>query len=132
MPTPFNTLIANPKKLFLVDGFGGLFSALLLGVVLVYFKGSFGMSPSVLYPLSITACIFAAYSFTCYLLIKENPRTYLKVVAYANLLYCCVTLVLSLYFYNGLTSLGLLYFIAEIGVIITLAVVELKAAYNTK
>ena len=118
----------NQKKLFLIDSLGALLSAFLLGVVLVRFESSFGMPRNVLYFLSITACTMSIYSFMNYLLIKKNRKYYLKIIAYINLLYCCLTLGLALYFNKELTTLGLIYFLSELTVIITLVIVELKSA----
>ena len=121
-------MILNSKKIFLIDSFGALLSAFLLGVVLVRFESTFGMPRKVLYFLSITACIFAIYSFMIYLLIKENWKPYLKIIAFANLIYCCLTIGLTLYFNKEVTNLGLIYFLAEVSVVITLAIIELKSA----
>ena len=63
-----------------------------------------------------------------YLLIKENWKPYLKIIAYTNLIYCGLTLGLTLYFNRELTNLGLIYFFSELAVLITLAIIELKSA----
>jgi len=118
----------HPKKLFLIDSIGALSSAFLLGVVLVHFESSFGMPRKELYMLSIAACAFAVYSFTCYLLIKENWSPYLRIIAIANLLYCCVTIGLVICLHQQITTLGWLYFVSEIIVIVCLAFVELQTA----
>jgi hypothetical protein len=123
-----NSIIFNQKKLFLIDGTGALLSAFLLGVVLVRFEDTFGMPRRVLYFLSVIAGIFAVYSFMSYLLIKKNRRPYLKIIAFANLAYCCLTAGLTLYFIRELTNFGLAYFVSEVALIITLAIVELKSA----
>jgi hypothetical protein len=120
--------MVNQKKLFLIDSLGALLSAFLLGVILVRFESSFGMPRNVLYFLSITACTMSIYSFMNYLLIKKNRKYYLKIIACTNLFYCCLTLGLTLYFNKELTTLGLIYFLSELVVIITLVIVELKSA----
>lgn len=121
-------MISQHKNLFLIDSSGALFSAFLLGVVLVSFESTFGMPRKILYFLAIIASILSIYSSLSYLLIKENRKPYLKVIAFANLLYCCVTIGLILYLFKELTVVGLMYFLTEVGVIIMLAIVELKAA----
>ena len=123
-----DTMIVKQKKLFLIDSLGALLSTFLLGVALVRFESTFGMPRKVLYFLSITACIFSIYSFVSYLLTKENWKPYLRIIAYSNLLYCCLTLGLTLYFNRALTNLGLIYFLSEVAVIITLAIIELRSA----
>ena len=118
----------TPKKLFLTDSSGAALSAFLLGVVLVRFENTFGMPREILYFLAITACFLAIYSLMSFLLIKENGKPYLKIIGYANLLYCGVTVGLIIYFNRVLTNWGLIYFLSEVAVIVTLAVVELKFA----
>ena len=117
----------NPKKLFLVDSLGAILSTFLLAVILVRFESAFGMPRNVLYFLSIIAFVFAINSFINYLLVKENWKPSLKTIAVANLLYCGITLGLTIYFNKELTSLGLIYFFSELAVIVTLAIIELKA-----
>ncbi len=121
-------MIFQPKKLFLIDSVGALLSAFLLGIVLVSLERTFGMPSNVLYFLSILACMLGSYSLMCYALLKEHWKPYLQIIAFANLLYCCLTIGLVLYWNKALTNLGLLYFLSEVGVVITLAMVELKTA----
>jgi hypothetical protein len=123
-------MILNAKKLFLSDGLGALLSAFLLGVVLVRFESTFGMPRNVLFFLSITACIFAGYSLINYLLIKGAGKPYLKIIAFANLAYCLLTIGFSIYFSKELTYLGWVYFITEVLVIMALAGMELKVAFK--
>lgn len=125
-----NHLLNNihPKKLFLLDSIGALLSALLLGIVLVRFESTFGMPRQALYPLAFIACIFSIYSFICFLSITENGRPYIRVIAIANLIYCCITMVLVCYFYQQLNILGLIYFLLELVVILLLVIIELKTA----
>ena len=104
----------TPKSLFLIDSLGGLLSALLLGVVLARFEAIFGMPQKVLYFLSCFAGVYATYSFVSYWLMKENWRPYLKGIAIANGLYCCLTIGLVIYHRKALTHWGLSYFLLEI------------------
>ncbi len=121
-------MVVKPKKLILIDSLGALLSAFLLGVILVRFESSFGMPRKILYFLAMTASAMAIYSFVSYLVIKENRKPYLKIIACTNLVYCCITAGLPMYFCKELTHLGLLYFLSEITIIITLAIIELKSA----
>lgn len=125
MPT-----LPNPRKMLLMDGLGALASATLLGVLLVNFNSYIGMPVKVLHQLAAVAGIFAVYSFTSYMLVKENTRSYLKAIAIANLLYCCLTVGLTIYFSGELTTLGLIYFIGEVLLILALVYVELKIAFK--
>lgn len=118
----------NPKYLFLIDSLGALLSAFLLGVVLVKFESVFGVSASVLYVLALIACCFAIYSFLCFLLLKQNWRPFLRLIAIANLLYCALTFTWILSLREGVTGLGFTYFILEIIIVVTLAIIELRVA----
>lgn len=120
----------NPNRLFLIDSVGALLSTILLGFILVRFENIFGMPANALYLLSFIACIFFIYSLLCYLIKIENWRPYLKIIAIANLLYCCLTLGLIIYLYQKLTIFGLLYFVLEIIIVIILSITELKAVSN--
>ena len=94
-------ITSNPKKLFLIDSLGAVLTAFFLGVILVRFEDSFGMPITILYYLSSIACVYAIYSISCYILLGNNWRPYLKAIAIANLLYCCTTIVLVFYFYQN-------------------------------
>jgi hypothetical protein len=118
---------SNPKQLFLIDGIGGVLTAFLLGVLLPRFEDSFGMPTTILYYLASIACVYAIYSISCSILLANNWRPYLKAIAFANLLYCCITIVLVYYFYEKLTIWGLTYFVLELMVIISLIIIERKA-----
>lgn len=121
-----NKMTLAPKQLFLIDSLGGILSALLLGVVLARFETAFGMPQKVLYLLACLACVYTIYSLLSYWRIKENWRPYMQAIAIANLFYCCLTIGLVIYHFQKLNKLGLLYFLLEVVVIISLIIVELK------
>jgi hypothetical protein len=118
----------RPQKLFLVDSLSALLSAILLGLILVRFEKIFGMPQNVLYVLSVVPCIFTIYSFFCFLYKTEHWRPFMKIIAIANLLYCCLTAGLMVCFYQKLTILGLIYFALEIIIVISLAFIEWEKA----
>jgi hypothetical protein len=121
-----DSLTSNSKRIFLIDGLGALLSAFFLGIILVKFEVSFGMSRAILYALSSVACLFAIYSLCCYFFNFNNWQTYLKVIIIANTLYCSLTIGLVFFFYKSLTILGLIYFILELMVLIVLIFIERK------
>ncbi|MEP1095400.1 MAG: hypothetical protein ABJG78_09840 [Cyclobacteriaceae bacterium] len=123
-----NQLTSNPKVLFLLDGVGAFLSAILLGVVLVQFESVFGMPKPTLYFLALFPCIFLLYDLWCYFQIKRNGGIYIKVIAIANLLYCCLSIGLVVYHFQQLTQLGLIYFLLEFVIILFLVRIELKIA----
>ena len=122
-----NKIASNPKRLFLMDGLGAFLSAFFLGVVLANFEFLFGMPLRVLYFLSIIACFYALFSAYCYCFVVKNERLYLTIIASANLIYCCLTVGLILYFHSTMTILGLVYFILELILICCLVLLELTA-----
>ncbi|MEW7290649.1 hypothetical protein [Aquimarina sp. 2304DJ70-9] len=121
-------MISSPNKLFLIDGLGALLTAFLLGVVLTTWEDCFGMPSKILYTLSIVALIYALYSISCYFLTIKNWKPYLRGIAIANLMYCCLTIGLVVYFYHNLTGIGVLYFLLEVAVILILIGVELRVS----
>ena len=127
----FNKLTLNPRILFLIDGIGALLSAFLLGVILTRFESIFGMPRKALYVLSFLPCLFAVYDFICYSQIAKKWRLYLKVIAIANLVYCCISIGFVFLHFQQLTYLGFLYFFFELAIVIILAYIELKTAYQT-
>ncbi len=123
-----NKITSTPKLVFLLDCLGALLSAFLLGVVLTSFEPIFGMPRQVLSGLAALAGLFAFYSFWNYRWFKENWRPYLRGIAIVNLLYCCLTAALVIYFRQELTRWGLLYFLLEMVVVLVLVVVEFWTA----
>ena len=116
-----NRLAQKPRALFLVDGIGAFITAFLLLAILRTFNEYVGMPPAVL------TC-----SISCYFLLNDNWQPFLKAISVANLLYCCLTSGLVIYYYNSLTILGVIYFLAEIIIIVVLVYVELKVLNRLK
>ncbi len=107
-----------------------MLSAFLLGVVLTTFESIFGMPRKELYFLAFWPCVFALYDFICFWRIGKKCGTYLKVIAMANLIYCCMTMALVVHHFQTLTILGLTYFFLELVIVMILVFVELKVAAN--
>ena len=115
------------KKIFLIDSLGALISAIIL-LVISQFERQFGISRNlclILVPLPI---IFSVFSFVSYKLDNEKWKSLLKIIAIANLSYCCLTLYLTLINFATLKNLGIAYFVVEILIIFLLAMFELKIA----
>ncbi len=121
-----------PKRLFLLDSIGALFSAFLLGIVLVNLDQYFHMPQAVLYKLALIAFVFFIYSSTCWLWLKKDHKKYLRIIAVANLLYSCLTLGLMLYWRARVTTWDFLYFTGEILIIFFLARLEWQTARRQK
>ena len=122
----------DPRILFLADGMGAILSALLLGVVLVKLENVFGIPKSILYLLAVIPCAFAIYDLCCFCTKNIDTPTYLKGIAYMNLLYCCLSIVLAVYHFEKIKIFGWLYIVLEIIIIIALAIYELKVSVKLK
>ena len=118
----------SAKILFIIDGLGALLSAFLLGVVLVQLENLFGMPKETLYFLAFLPCLFALYDLICYLKVKQNELFFLKGIAIANLLYCCLSILFVKQHYAQLSKLGLAYFTLELVVVVALGSIQLKTA----
>lgn len=123
-------MLIRPKRLFLIDGIGGLITASLLFFLLTRLEHIFGMPRKVLYILSLVAICYSIYSLSCHYIIKQNWKPFLFIIAIANGLYCVATTTLMLYYYHysRLTWHGLIYFISEISIITILIFVEIRVA----
>ena len=115
----------NPKKLFLIDGFGAILSAFLLGFVLVKFEEIFGIPTSVLYFLATIPIFFVIYDVFCY---QKHLKIglLLKGIAVLNILYCCISIGLISYHFSSITILGWTYIIVEIILVSFLAMIEFR------
>lgn len=120
--------LTKPKNVFLFDCVGALVSAFFLGVVLVQFETHFGIPQRSLYLLAVFPIIFACYDLIAWRTKTNNISKYLNGIAIMNLLYCCLSIAVSIYHYQTITLLGSLYLIAEILIIITLAIMELRVS----
>ncbi len=117
-------LIPDAKRLFLIDGLGAVLSAFSLGFVLVQLEAYIGMPRDVLYGLAAVAGVFAMYSLSCHFRFPTHWQPYLRGISIANLLYCMVTLGLVIYYFPRLTVWGVLYFVFEMLIVLTLVRIE--------
>ncbi|MFT4682487.1 MAG: hypothetical protein ACI9YU_002350 [Flavobacteriales bacterium] len=115
----------TPKALFAIDGIGALTSAIFLGLILPPFQELIGMSLNRLHILAIIPC-----DFGCYLFAPGDKRSFLKIIAFANLTYCLLSLVLIGQHYQELTTMGLTYFLLEVSIITVLVFVEIKVSFK--
>ena len=123
-PTLIQHLISHPKKLFLLDAAGAVFSAFMLYVVLKDFSG---MPARVLNQLAAIALFCAVYSFSCYAFVKSKWKNFMRFLSVLNGCYCVLTLVLIVIHFTTIHPAGIIYFIAEIAIIAKLAITELQA-----
>ena len=123
-----NSFKSNPKRLFIIDGLGALFSAFMLGIVLVRHQSLFGIPISVLYILASLPIVFAFLDLTFYIFGQKQLGRFLIIIALINIFYCFISLGFAFYHYNSLTTLGWAYILIEILIVLTLANIEFKVA----
>lgn len=119
-------LLTKPKKIFLLDSFGALLTTILLYFFLRNFNDFLGLPKYVFEYLSIIALLFFIYSISCYFIVKQNWKSFLKIICTANILYCLLTSGIILHNYETISVYGIVYFLAEIAVIIGLVALEMK------
>lgn len=117
-----------PRRMFLIDGLGALVSAFFLGCILVRWEKMFGMPVFVLNYLAIAAVFLAVFSVTCFVRTPKKPRFYLRFIAVVNFVYCCISAVCVIVYFDYLTVSGVLYFVGEIVILGLLIFTELKVA----
>lgn len=119
----------DPKKLFLIDGIGAMGTASLLLLLPVFFPGIFGLPDSYTKLLGEIAVCFAIYSLYNY--VWFNPthwKPFLKVISIANAVYCVISLGIVLLHFQQITTIGWLYFMGEIAIIMLLFLWEMKVS----
>jgi hypothetical protein len=118
----------HPRRLFLTDAAGAFVTAVLLLSVLQRFPAVFGMPVATVRQLAIAALLLYAYSAVCFCFTPRRWQPYLRFIAIANLLYCCATIVLMIYYFAQLRGWGIAYFTGEIIIVSAMAWVELKVS----
>lgn len=125
-PSFATQLIADPSRLFLVDGLGACLSATCLALAGAFLSDTFGLPQQTLVVLAAFAIVPAVFSLTCSRWFPRRPL--LRAIVVLNVCYCVLTVVLAVRDRATLTALGAGYFVAEIAVIAYLVRLELLAA----
>lgn len=128
----FQSLSANPRKIFLIDGIGAAVSACFLGILLISFQEYIGMPTWALTILSLIALLFAIYSFSCFFWVNQNQRFFLRIIAFSNFIYCLITSLFLIQFFKQLSNIGLVYFIFELLIILTLTSIEFRICRDSE
>jgi hypothetical protein len=105
-----------------------MLSAFFLGLVLVQFQDYFRVPEFLLYKLALIAAMFAAYDFICYFCCVELWVPFLRGIAWANLVYGVLSVLLLVVYQVPLTGLGFAYFAGELLILLALSTVELRFA----
>jgi hypothetical protein len=118
----------TPRQLFLLDALGALLSAAMLAGIVARWETVFGLPSRVPYTLATVAVCFAAYSFACWLRVRDGWRPWLKGIALANAAYGVVTLAILARHWPQLTRVGVAYFVLELAILVALIRWELRTA----
>lgn len=121
----------NPKKLFLVDAIGAFISGMLLFTISKS-NLNLGLADSSLEFLILIAFCLFVYSLTCFLSVKKNIGLFIYTMAFANFLYCLLTIGILIQNSKRLTTIGITYFSIELIIIGLLIFCELRIARGLK
>ncbi len=122
----------KPKNIFLIDGIGAFVTAISLLIIYQFLNIYFLVPENVLLILIAIAILFSLYSFICFLFIKDNWKPFLFIISLANLLYCLLTILFMVLYFQSITLLAILYFSIEIIIIFALVSIELKTVKKRK
>ncbi len=128
-----NSIDDSLRRWLLLDALGATVSAVSLGLILPALDDFIGMPRVALIPLALIAAVFALTSMAGALrLLELSPARHLKRIAFANLLYCLVTIGCLFAFSTELMLFDYLYFVGEVLLVMLLAMKELNLARNAK
>lgn len=113
--------LREPKTLFLTDSIGAFLTAIMLGLILPIYQEHIGMPQFAMRTLAAIASIYCLFSFYHFINFPAKWKIPMRLIALANLIYCCLTIGAIMYFLPQMQLLGLVYFFAEIAVIVFLA-----------
>lgn len=123
-------VVANPRRLLLLDGLAALLGAVMLGVVLPRFADAVGLPPSTLRALSLVSVACCVYSLGSFARVRRHWERWLAVIACVNVCYACAMAVFLLMATGGIKRLGFAYFGLELAVLVALSLVELSAVLH--
>lgn len=128
------TIGISITTLFVIDAIGAAMSAVFLGIVLVYYEDLFGIPHDALYFLAAFPLLFSVYDVGCLVLASNEARRrrLLRNIAFANLLYCALSLAVAYIHKDSITLLGWLYILVEVTVVAGLGTVQLRATAGSK
>ena len=121
----------TPRRLLALDAVGALFTAILLGLVLVRFSAAFGVSERTFHFLAGFAAAICIHSLALALLDPPEWVARVKAMAVINLAYAGVVLDVVVTRLGAITLLGAAYFVGEALVIGAIAAYEWRFATRT-
>lgn len=122
----FLNQLVNRKNVFLIDGLGALTTFIMLFFLITNLEQLTGIPKGTVINLTLPVICLVAFSFFCHIKQSENWKRQLIIISVANILYCLITFSILFYYSHSLKTLGLIYFIGEIIIILFLVKVELQ------
>ena len=116
----------NSKNIFLLDGFGALVSASIMGIIIAHQVSFFGLPANAAYFLAVFPCFFFVFSIYTHFSLPKDWITNLKMIIIANLLYCFISIGVVFYHFEALINIGVAYFILELIVVLIVVILELR------
>lgn len=116
----------TPNRLLLVDAAGATLSAFMLGVVLVSAQRLVGIPTTTLYLLAAIPILFAVFDLIGYR--SKSPELFLRGISILNVLYCGLSLSLTVGHRDSVTVLGWLYIVVELSIVLALATTQWQTA----
>ena len=112
------------KQTFLVDALGAAVSVILMVLILPALQRWHGMPKDALFVCGVWATVSLVYSAGCFALADLNQPRWLQGIMVSNTAYCGFTVFLISSHLHALTTLGVVYFVAEVCVILGLVLWE--------
>lgn len=127
-----NTIVHQPKAIFLIDGLGAFLSAAMLFIIFKFFVSAFGLDAGILRLLATIALMISCLSLSIYFLVTDNLSVLLRTIGIINLAYCFLTMAIVIFHLSELSVVAVIYFFVEIIIILLLAILELKTGAAMK
>ncbi|MGB3799765.1 MAG: hypothetical protein WA952_08100 [Lewinella sp.] len=121
-------LRAHPRRLFLIDGAGALWSVFVSGVLLVMLQAYVGIPLQALYLLAGIPLIFLIFDLYAYSTFPNHTGAKLYTIGMLNGIYCLLSAALLLMHRGDILWPGMLYLIVEIAVVAGIACLEIRMA----
>ena len=118
------------KQTLLIDALGAGVSVVLMVLILPALQPWHGMPMYALLACGVWATLSLVYSAGCVAFANLNQPRWLQGIMFSNTAYCGFTLFLISSHFHALTTLGVVYFVAEICVILGLVLWE-RHVYRT-
>ena len=123
--SPFSFIYKlSPQRMFLMDAIGALLTSSILGLVLAQVNEYFLLSKSTFYILAAYVIVLFLYSTSVYLIKPSNWVPLLRIIAIANAAYCLFTFAIVFFVSQTVSTLAIVYFIGEAGLILTISFIE--------